>query len=78
MAQYTPYNDLSSFPEIDRKLTQKELDRVINFANKLGIEGYIQSLESASSEFIPDFDGTGIWPHLSNIMQMGPYFNYID
>lgn len=60
MAQYTPYNDLSSFPEIDRKLTQKELDRVINFANKLGIEGYIQSLESASSEFIPDFDGTGI------------------
>ena len=60
MAQFTPKNDLSDFPELQRKLTQGELDRVARFAEKKGIEGYIQSLESADEAYIPAFDGTGV------------------
>ena len=60
MAQYTPYNDLSRFPELNRKITKEELDRVERYVEKLGLDGYIQSRKSASEKFIPDFDGTGI------------------
>ena len=60
MAQYTPKNDLSEFPELQRKLTQEELDRVTRFVERHGIEGYIQSLESAGEGYIPAFDGTGV------------------
>lgn len=60
MAQFTPKNDLSDFPELQRKLTQGELDRAARFAEKKGIEGYIQSLESADEAYIPAFDGTGV------------------
>lgn len=56
MAQYTPCNDLTDFPELNRKLTSSELERVYKFLEKNSIEGYIQSLESADTCFIPDFN----------------------
>lgn len=53
MAQYTPYNDLSRFPELQRKITRREYDRVIDKMIQLDIKGYMQNLSSSDKEYIP-------------------------
>lgn len=61
MSQYTPCTDLSAFPEIDRKTTQAEYDRVVDYAVDIGVEnGFIQDGEAASESFIPPFDLEGV------------------
>ena len=61
MAQYTPCNDLSAVPELDRKITEREYNKVVDYALNLGMDKiFIQSGESADEKFIPDFDFTGI------------------
>lgn len=61
MAQYTPCNDLSAVPELDRKITEREYNKVVDYALNLGMDKiFIQSSESADKKFIPDFDFTGI------------------
>lgn len=61
MSQYTPCTDLSAFPEINRKTTQAEYDRVVDYAVDIGIEnGFIQDGEAASESFIPPFDLKGV------------------
>lgn len=59
MSQYTPCNNLSKHPEINRKLFSAEISRVEKVAEQLGINGYIQEKSSASCDYIPswDFDG---------------------
>lgn len=56
MAQYTPYNDLGGFPEINRKITRREYDRVIDKMIQLDLKGYIQNLNSADKAYIPQWD----------------------
>ena len=57
MSQYTPCTDLSRFPELDRKLTEREYRFVEKYLYAKGIEeGYLQALDSASSVYIPPFD----------------------
>lgn len=61
MAQYTPCGSLNNYPEINRKLTEREYDKVVNYALDLGLNNlFIQELSSASDSYIPDFDFTGI------------------
>ncbi|WP_444244328.1 radical SAM protein [Eubacterium sp.] len=61
MAQYIPCNDLSAVPELDRKITEREYNKVVDYALNLGMDKiFIQSGESADEKFIPDFDFTGI------------------
>ncbi len=61
MAQYTPCGELESTPELKRKITQREYDKVCDFALSLGLEKlFLQELESADKNFIPKFDFTGI------------------
>lgn len=61
MSQYTPCGDLSSVREIDRKITKREYEKVVNYALGQGMEKlYIQDLSSADTDFIPPFDFTGI------------------
>lgn len=61
MAQYTPCNDLSAVPELERKITEREYNKVVDYALNLGMDKiFIQSSESADEKFIPDFDFTGI------------------
>ncbi|MBQ7202657.1 MAG: radical SAM protein [Eubacterium sp.] len=61
MAQYTPCGDLSEYPEIDRRLTKREYEKVINHALSTGYERiFVQETESADKKFIPAFDFTGI------------------
>ena len=61
MAQYLPLGRASDYPEINRKITKREYEKVINYALDSGLENvYIQQLSSASDSFIPDFGGQGV------------------
>jgi putative pyruvate formate lyase activating enzyme len=56
MAQYYPCHLAKSFPEIDRTLTQKEYDRVLDEVFSLDLlDGFVQELSSAKPEYTPDF-----------------------
>ncbi|WP_454968975.1 radical SAM protein [Eubacterium sp.] len=61
MAQYVPYGDLAEYKEINRRLTQREYDKVVNHIFDLGLQKiFVQELESAVTDYIPDFDLTGV------------------
>ncbi len=61
MAQYLPLHHAQNHPEINRKLTQEEYNLVIAKVFELGLEnGFIQELEAASAEYVPEFDLTGV------------------
>lgn len=62
MNQYTPIaKNLAGFPELNRKITQKEYDALIDYAIDLGVENaFIQEGETAEESFIPEFFGEGI------------------
>lgn len=59
MSQYTPMlnnEGLSAFPELTRKLTKREYEKVVSFALEIGVKNaLIQEGEVAKKSFIPDF-----------------------
>ncbi len=60
MNQYTPIN-MEKYPEINRSVSKKEYDRVINYAIKIGVENaFIQEGGTVSESFIPAFNGEGV------------------
>ena len=61
MAQYVPCGNLEPLPELNRTITKREYDKVVNYAIDKGMEKlFLQELSSADRTFIPDFDFTGI------------------
>ncbi len=60
MAQYTPMNDLTQYPEIGRPLRRSEARVAREYMENLGLAGYVQELESAGEGFVPAFDLTGL------------------
>ncbi len=61
MNQYTPFGHVGDFPELQRTVTSEEYDRVLDFAQRLGISrGFTQEGSAAAESFIPEFDGRGI------------------
>lgn len=61
MAQYTPMPKCVKFPEINRRITQREYDKVVSYVIEKDIENvYIQSLDSATPNYIPDFNLSGV------------------
>ena len=65
MSQYTPVGavDPFAYPELCRRVTSEEYERVVDHAIDLGIERcMIQEGDTASESFIPVFDGAGIRP----------------
>ena len=61
MNQYTPLKQVEKYPEINRKVTDKEYDEVVDYAIELGVvNGFIQEGETASESFIPEFDCEGV------------------
>ena len=60
MNQYTPLPHVEKWPEINRKVTEKEYDELMDYAIELGVEnGFIQEGETAEESFIPEFDEEG-------------------
>lgn len=62
MSQYTPLPNVIEYaPKLNRRVTKREYEKVVNTAVTLGIEnGYIQEGQVASESFIPAFDATGV------------------
>lgn len=61
MAQYIPCTDLSEYPEISRKITEREYKKVLDHAVLAGLENvFVQELSSADEVYIPPFDFTGV------------------
>lgn len=61
MSQYVPCGDLSAVRELDRKITEREYNKVIDYALNQGMDKlFLQDLSSADKEFIPSFDFTGV------------------
>lgn len=57
MSQYTPYGEITDFPELQRKLTKREYEKAVNYALSLGIENiFVQSAEASGTEYIPEWD----------------------
>ena len=61
MSQYTPITDLSCYPEINRKITKREYNKVLEVLENTDFNViYTQDLSSSSNEMIPNFDMMGI------------------
>ncbi len=61
MSQYVPYGNIKDFKELNRRLTTAEYNKVLDFFLDIGLKnGFMQEKTSARTEFIPDFDGTGV------------------
>ena len=63
MRQYLPCGVVSAerFPELNRRVTDEEYATVENALFDSGIEdGFVQEADSASGDFIPAFDFTGV------------------
>ena len=69
MHQFTPLSNVKKYPELNRKITDREYDEVVDFAIDIGIEnGFIQEGETAEERkvtkkeesFIPEFDNEGV------------------
>lgn len=58
LSQYTPMKNagIEEFPELTRKLTKREYEKVLKYAIDIGVsKAYIQDIDSASAFYIPDF-----------------------
>lgn len=61
MNQYTPLAGVSGLPELNRRVTPEEYRRVLDFADRIGVEnGFMQEDGTAAESFIPPFDYEGI------------------
>ncbi|MCM1024965.1 MAG: radical SAM protein [Roseburia sp.] len=61
MNQYTPLEQVRDIPALNRTVTEAEYERVLNFAEKIGItQGFRQEGQTALESFIPEFDGRGL------------------
>ena len=61
MAQYTPCGKLEDFPELQRRITKREYEKAVDCLVELGFENiFLQELDSAKEQYIPDFDLTGV------------------
>lgn len=61
MSQYVPYGKAGEYNEINRKITKREYEKVLNYIMDSSFENiFIQELSSGDEKYIPDFDLTGI------------------
>lgn len=56
MGQYIPVANAEDYPEINRRITPREYDKVLNELSETSLDGFAQELESASKTYIPDFN----------------------
>ncbi len=56
MGQYTPVANAADYPEINRRITAREYDKLLSHLEQLELDGFAQQLGSAKEEYIPDFD----------------------
>ncbi|OAT84845.1 radical SAM protein [Desulfotomaculum copahuensis] len=61
MAQYFPAHRAVRIPPLDRRLRVDEYEDVVNCLLKLGLQnGFVQEMEAATEEYVPDFNLYGV------------------
>lgn len=61
MNQYTPVFEQKEYTELNRRVTKREYEKVLDYAFEIGIEnGFFQDGETARESFIPAFDYEGV------------------
>ena len=61
LSQYTPFYKSCEYPEINRRITTYEYNKVLDTAIALGLtDGFMQEKSSAKEEYTPPFDLEGI------------------
>lgn len=61
MNQYTPLEENNLPPELNRRITVEEYEKILFFGERIGMEqGFYQEGETAEESFIPPFDCEGI------------------
>ncbi len=64
MNQYTPLSSVSHIPELNSRVPATDYDKVLHFAEMIGIEnGFMQEEGTAEESFIPPFDYEGVEKH---------------
>ena len=59
MSQYSPFGDLTNFPEINRTITKLEYKVVVSHALKLSMNNcLVQELSSCAKTYTPNFQGS--------------------
>jgi len=60
MSQYTPFYRAEEYPEINRRVTTYEYEKVLSEAVSLRFDGFMQERTSAKEEYTPAFDLEGL------------------
>ena len=61
LSQYTPYEKTPDFPELNRRITSYEYQKVVDTALEFGLEqGFMQKRTSAKEEYTPSFAYQGL------------------
>ena len=61
MNQYTPVYKQKKYTELNRKVTEREYKKVLDYALEIGVEnGFWQTGDTAKESFIPTFDYEGL------------------
>ncbi len=57
MSQYTPYGEIANFKELNRPITEREYNKVLNSLQDINEDKiFIQELNSSSTKYIPTWD----------------------
>lgn len=61
MSQYLPYGKALELPPINRRITVREYNKVLDYISSFDTDRvYIQELSSSNKKYIPDFDFKGV------------------
>lgn len=61
MSQYLPFGKAKNMPPINRKITAREYNKVLEYISSFDTDRiFIQELSSSSEKFIPNFDLSGV------------------
>ena len=67
MAQYFPTDEVLSHPVLAKRVNQDEYKSVLDYAEYIGLtDGFIQSADSATEDYVPDFDYELVSKRLQN------------
>ena len=56
MAQYMPAGRAAEYPDINRRLTKREYNKVLDKMYELGLDGFAQELEASDKKYVPEWN----------------------
>ena len=56
MAQYMPAGKAADYPDINRKLTKREYNKILNKYIELDLDGFAQELDASDQKYVPEWN----------------------